>query len=123
LSSTETDVLATGVYGIVKVVFVFISFFMVDTKLGRRRTLMIGSVIMCAAFYILGGMIFMILKQPAGTPVGAKGYVAIIMVYCFAIGYEFSWGPIVWIVCSEIYPTRIRAMCLSLTTAINWAMK
>ncbi|KAG2174486.1 hypothetical protein INT44_006749 [Umbelopsis vinacea] len=122
LSSAETDVLATGVYGIVKVVFVFVSFFMVDTKLGRRRTLMIGSVIMCAAFYILGGMIFMILKEPKGSPVGAKGYVAIIMVYCFAIGYEFSWGPIVWIVCSEIYPTRIRAMCLSLTTAINWAM-
>lgn len=36
--------------------------------------------------------------------------------------YECSWGPIVWIVCSEIYPTRIRAMSLSLTTAFNWAM-
>jgi hypothetical protein len=47
---------------------------------------MIGSVIMCAAFYILGGMIYMILKEPKGSPVGAKGYVAIVMVYCFAIG-------------------------------------
>ncbi|KAJ2962452.1 hypothetical protein NQZ79_g2349 [Umbelopsis isabellina] len=122
LSSAETQVLATGVYGCVKVAFVFVSFFMVDTKLGRRKTLMIGSVIMCAAFYILGGMIYMILKLPPNSPVGAEGYVAIIMVYVFAIGYEFSWGPIVWIVCSEIYPTRIRAMCLSLTTAINWAM-
>ncbi|KAG2172225.1 hypothetical protein INT43_004766 [Umbelopsis isabellina] len=122
LSSAETQVLATGVYGCVKVAFVFVSFFMVDTKLGRRRTLMIGSVIMCAAFYILGGMIYMILQQPPNSAVGAKGYIAIIMVYVFAIGYEFSWGPIVWIVCSEIYPTRIRAMCLSLTTAINWAM-
>ena len=86
MSSAETDVLATGVYGVVKVVFVFVSFFMIDTKLGRRRTLMIGSVIMCAAFYILGGMIYMILKEPKGSPVGAKGYVAIIMVYCFAVG-------------------------------------
>lgn len=102
---------------------------MVDTKLGRRRTLMIGSVIMMIAFYILGGMILGIQKDnggkiiaAAGAKVGAKGYVAMIMIYIFAVGYEFSWGPVVWVVCSEIYPTRIRAMSLSITTAFNWAM-
>ncbi|RCH87459.1 hypothetical protein CU098_007371 [Rhizopus stolonifer] len=129
LDSGETDILATGVYGAVKVAFVFISFLMIDSKLGRRRTLMIGSLIMMIAFYVLGGMILALQKENGGTlssaagaVVGAKGYVAIIMVYLFAIGYEFSWGPIVWIVCSEIYPTRIRAMALSLTTAFNWGM-
>jgi SP family sugar:H+ symporter-like MFS transporter len=79
-------VLATGVYGCVKVAFVFVSFFMVDTKLGRRKTLMIGSVIMCVAFYIMGGMVYMVLKQPPNSPVGPEGYVAIIMVYIFAVG-------------------------------------
>lgn len=102
---------------------------MVDTKLGRRRTLMIGSVVMMCAFYILGGMIIGIQKDnggkisaAAGAQVGAKGYVAMVCIYIFAVGYEFSWGPIVWVVCSEIYPTRIRAMSLSITTAFNWAM-
>ncbi|KAI8637011.1 general substrate transporter [Parasitella parasitica] len=129
LDSNETEILATGVYGVVKVAFVFVSFFMVDTKLGRRRTLMIGSVIMMVAFYICGGMILGIEREnkgvisaAAGTQVGAKGYVAMVCIYIFAVGYEFSWGPIVWVVCSEIYPTRIRAMALSLTTAFNWAM-
>lgn len=33
----------------------------------------------------------------------------------------FLWiSPVVWVVCSEIFPTRIRAMCLSVTTAFNW---
>lgn len=127
IESAEIDVLATGVYGIVKVAFVFISFFMIDTKLGRRRTLMIGSLFMCTAFYVLGGMTKIISDENGGnitgkSTVGAPGYIAILMVYFFAIGFEFSWGPIVWIVCSEIYPTRIRAVCLSLTTAVNWAM-
>ncbi|KAL7316961.1 hypothetical protein PS15m_003377 [Mucor circinelloides] len=129
LDSNETEILATGVYGIVKVAFVFISFFMIDTKLGRRRTLMIGSVIMMAAFYICGGMILGIerdndgkISAAAGTQVGAKGIVAMVCIYIFAVGYEFSYGPIVWVVCSEIYPTRIRAMALSITTAFNWAM-
>ncbi|CEP15143.1 hypothetical protein [Parasitella parasitica] len=129
LDSNETEILATGVYGVVKVAFVFISFFMVDTKLGRRHTLMIGSVIMMIAFYVCGGMILGIEREndgvisaASGTQVGAKGYVAMVCIYIFAVGYEFSWGPIVWVVCSEIYPTRIRAMALSLTTAFNWAM-
>lgn len=66
---------------------------MVDTKLGRRRTLMIGSVIMMAAFYVCGGMILGIQKDnggkisaSAGTQVGAKGIVAMVCIYIFAIG-------------------------------------
>lgn len=102
------------------------SFFMIDGKLGRRRTLILGALIMCTAFYLLGGMTKIIADQNQGkigasADVGVPGYVAIIMVYLFAVGFEFSWGPITWIVCSEIYPTRIRAICLSIATAFNWA--
>lgn len=86
-------------YGVVKVVFVFVSFFMVDTRLGRRNTLMLGSSIMFISFFILGGMILGIQKDNAGLDltaghlaVGAKGYVAMVMIYLFAVGYEFSWG-------------------------------
>ncbi|KAI8139029.1 general substrate transporter [Fennellomyces sp. T-0311] len=128
LTQENTDILATGVYGIVKVVFVFVAFFMIDTRLGRRRTLMLGAVFMMVAFFVLAGMILGIERDNSAAPegelqhVGAKGYVAMVMIYLFAVGYEFSWGPVVWVVCSEIFPTRIRAVCLSLTTAFNWAM-
>ncbi|KAI8335110.1 general substrate transporter [Chlamydoabsidia padenii] len=126
MTANNIDILATGVYGVVKVVFVAVSFFMVDTKLGRRRTLMLGSLFMFCAFFILAGMILGIQHDNGGnlktSSVGAKGYVAIIMIYFFAIGYEFSWGPVPWIVCSEIFPTHIRSFCLSITTAFNWAM-
>ncbi|KAG1144014.1 hypothetical protein G6F37_001778 [Rhizopus arrhizus] len=128
LNSNDTEILATGVYGAVKVAFVFVTFFFVDNRLGRRHTLMLGSVIQMVSFFILGGMVLGLEKDTNGTlgvvgaAVGAKGYVAIICIYIFAIGYEISWGPIVWIVCSEIYPTRVRAISLSITTAFNWAM-
>lgn len=97
MGSSETDILATGVYGAVKVAFVFVSFFMVDTNLGRRRTLMLGSLFMLAAFYILGGMILGLQRDNGGVlapgaNVDAKGYVAMVMIYLFAVGYEFSWG-------------------------------
>ncbi|CEG66505.1 hypothetical protein RMATCC62417_03072 [Rhizopus microsporus] len=128
LDSNETEILATGVYGAVKVAFVFVTFFFVDTRLGRRHTLMMGSAIMMVSFFVLGGMILGLERDNnghlgvPGAVVGAKGYIAMVCIYIFAIGYECSWGPIVWIVCSEIYPTRLRAISLSITTAFNWAM-
>lgn len=70
---------------------------MVDTKLGRRRTLMIGSFIMMVAFYVCGGMILGIerdnngtISAAAGAKVGAKGYVAMVSIYVFAIGVNID---------------------------------
>lgn len=126
LSGAESDILATGVYGIVKFVCVFLSFFLVDGRLGRRKTLIIGSLTMMCTFYVLGGMILGIQHDNGGSvsggAVGAKGYVAMVCIYVFAVGFECSWGPMTWIVCSEILPTPIRAVGLSIATAFNWAM-
>jgi SP family sugar:H+ symporter-like MFS transporter len=83
---------------------------------------------MMATFYVLGSMILSIQNDNGGSipstgaVVGAKGYVAMVCIYVFAMGFETSWGPITWIVCSEIFPTRIRAVALSIGTAFNWAM-
>lgn len=52
--------------------------------------------------------------------IGIRQIMCILMLYLFAIGFEIGWGPGVWIVCSEIYPDNIRAVCISLTTTINF---
>jgi SP family sugar:H+ symporter-like MFS transporter len=84
---------------------------------------------MMCTFYVLGGMILSIQNDNGGSmishpgaAVGAKGYVAMICIYIFAIGFECSWGPMTWIICAEVLPTPIRAMGLSIATAFNWAM-
>ncbi|KAI9301483.1 general substrate transporter [Cunninghamella echinulata] len=126
LTSNATDILATGIYGAVKVLFVIISYFLVDGKYGRRRTLIIGSIVMFISLYGLAIFIYKIQQENGGViddtlKVGVKGYLAIFMVYLFAAGYEFSFGPIPWLYCSELFPTAIRAVCLSITTFFNWA--
>ncbi|KAG2237072.1 hypothetical protein INT48_001840 [Thamnidium elegans] len=116
---SSTSVLMTGVYGCVKVFFVLVSFFFLDKKsVGRRPTLIIGSIANVAIFCILGGMLFCIQRDIATKliPSAAQGYVAMVMIYLFAVSFEFTWGPVPWIVCSEIFPNRIRAICISLTT-------
>jgi SP family sugar:H+ symporter-like MFS transporter len=38
----------------------------------------------------------------------------------FIAGYAMTWGPIVWAVVGEIYPSRYRAKAMALATASNW---
>lgn len=68
-----------------------VAFFMIDARLGRRQTLLLGSVFMFVSFFILAGMIYGIQKDNGGALtvnaiVDAKGYVAMVMVYLFAVG-------------------------------------
>ncbi|KAI8884900.1 general substrate transporter [Backusella circina FSU 941] len=117
--------LMTGIYGTMKVVFITLSFLFLDRKTaGRRPVLLFGALGNAFAFVILGSLILVASKASAagGEVNPALGYAAIVFIYVFAVNMEFTWAPVPWVVCAEIFPNRIRAICISLTTAINWGM-
>ncbi|KAI2463022.1 general substrate transporter [Annulohypoxylon bovei var. microspora] len=119
-SGTSVGLLATGVFGIVKTMatFIFICFG-IDT-LGRRKAMLIGSVgAMFAMFYLgayskVSGSFQHTVVQDGGA------YVAIIMIYVFAVFYAISWNGIPWVFCAEVFPTGIRSLCLLFTTCTQW---
>ncbi|KAF9311293.1 MFS sugar transporter [Podila horticola] len=41
--------------------------------------------------------------------------------YLFVCSFAISWGPVSWTYPAEIYPLRIRAKAVSLSTGSNWA--
>src|SRR5271154_3532926 len=41
----------------------------------------------------------------------------------FTLSYGVSWGPIAWTIPSEIFPTRLRARGVALSTASNWVTR
>lgn len=45
-----------------------------------------------------------------------------VTVFCalYVIGFAYSWGPVVWVVCAEMFPMRERGKATSLTTFSNW---
>lgn len=53
------------------------------------------------------------------APKDGGTYVAITSIYLYAAFYASSWN-LSWIVCSEIFPTRIRSFCLVFTTCSQW---
>jgi SP family galactose:H+ symporter-like MFS transporter len=48
------------------------------------------------------------------------GYYAIIALLLFIIGFSMSAGPIIWIICSEIFPLAGRDLGVTFSTAANW---
>lgn len=38
----------------------------------------------------------------------------------FIVGYAATWGPIIWCITGEIYPSRYRAKAMGFSVASNW---
>ena len=128
----SSALLLTGYYGCLKIIFTIPAIIFVD-KIGRRILLIIGSMIMFVSMLCAAILIAVYIKrhcQPKSDfcnydfTSATKGTADIIIVflYIFVSGYSFSWGPIPWIYCTEIFPLTMRAKATSLTTATNWAV-
>merc|ERR1711902_393403 len=64
------------------------------------------------------GIIMAILSSLSGSK--SIGYAVVIFSAFFIIGFAYSWGPVVWVVCSEMFPVRARGKATGLTTSTNW---
>jgi SP family xylose:H+ symportor-like MFS transporter len=109
-SGTNTALLQTVAVGTVNMIFTIIAIWSVD-RLGRKPLMVIGATGMGIAMWALGLSAYY-QKQESWVLVFVLGYIA-----CFAL----SLGPVVWVVLSEIFPTRIRGRAMAIATVSLWA--
>lgn len=85
---------------------------------GRRRLLMIGGSGMAVC------QLFMATFAAAAGASLKEASQMILIVFCAINVFFFaaSWGPVAWVVTSEIYPLKIRAKAMSVSTASNWLL-
>ena len=119
LSSTESGLFATGIYGIVKIVACAAFLTFAADSLGRRKSLLWTSIAQGMAMYYIG---FYVRFDPpkTGADVPPAGYVAIVMIFLFAAFFQFGWGPVCWIYVSEIPTARLRALNVAMAAATQW---
>nr|OQO18252.1 hypothetical protein B0A51_12583 [Rachicladosporium sp. CCFEE 5018] len=58
----------------------------------------------------------------AGTTDRAAQQAAIAFVCIYIYFFASTWGPVAWVVTGEIFPLKVRAKCLSMTSATNWLL-
>src|SRR5262249_33017764 len=59
----------------------------------------------------------------AGNPAmisGAAKTVLLVSAVVYIFGFAVSWGPVAWLVCSEIFPIEGREIGMTITTMVNW---
>ena len=119
ITGNQTGLFATGVYGIVKVIGVILFLLFMADSLGRRKSLLITSVLLVLWMFYIG---FYVRFDPpkAGKPIPPAGYVALVFIYLFALTYEVGWGPVCWIYVSEIPSARLRSMNVAIAAATQW---
>ncbi|KAI9840555.1 MAG: High-affinity glucose transporter rgt2 [Sclerophora amabilis] len=108
----EDAFLASLITNIVNVVSTFPGLYMVE-KWGRRPLLMFGAVGMFVSQFIVA-----IVGETTDSVTANKVLIAFVCIYIFF--FACSWGPVAWVVTGELFPLKVRAKSLSMTTATNW---
>jgi len=105
---------------IVNVAVTIVAIALVD-RVGRKPILLTGSVIMALS---LGTMaLAFAFASGSGTDVtlpGAWGPIALVAANAFVVGFGVSWGPLVWVLLGEIFPSRIRGRALGVAAGAQW---
>lgn len=119
------SLLASGIYGVVKVVATALFVFFLVETLGRKRALQISGFGMGVLFFIIGSILktHPPPKVAAGQPIppppeASKAMAAMLYIYvCF---YSMGWGPLPWVYVADIFPTRTRHYGLAVASASQW---
>lgn len=107
--------------GLVSIAAVFVALLVID-KVGRKPLLMIGSLGMGVT---LGAMTWAF--SGAGTDAAGNlalsetaGYVALLAANLYVIFFNFSWGPVMWVMLGEMFPNQMRGSALAVAGLAQW---
>jgi SP family xylose:H+ symportor-like MFS transporter len=108
-ATTDTALWQTIIVGVANVTFTLVAILTVD-RLGRKPLLIGGGLVMAAAMITLG---FLFQAKAVGT-------VALIAVVVYIAGFALSWGPVTWVLLSEMFPNSIKSKALAIAVAAQW---
>ena len=100
----------TVLMGIVNILFTLLAVFTVE-KWGRKPLLISGSIGMA-----IGAFGVALCNIVTGLP----AIISVISIMIYSASFMFSWGPICWVLISEIFPNTIRGAAVAIAVAFQW---
>ena len=108
-AAKDASMLQTIVMGLINVVFTVLAIMTVD-KWGRKPLLIVGSI----------GMAIGMLAISALSYFNIIGISTLIFIIIYTASFMMSWGPICWVLISEIFPNKIRGQAVAIAVAAQW---
>jgi MFS transporter, SP family, galactose:H+ symporter len=104
----------------VNMLFTFPAIHLVE-KWGRKKLLYVGAAAMLLTM-VAAGLAFQAIGSVSDPSLisGTPKMVLLIAVIIYIFGFAVSWGPVVWLVCSEVFPLEGREVGMTITTMVNW---
>jgi MFS transporter, SP family, galactose:H+ symporter len=113
IGSATTSILAQSLVGAVNCGMTLVAIFFVD-RVGRKPLLYAG----LAGMFLALALLAYAFSQPHLS--GSLAAIALVSMMVYVGCFAFSLGPIVWLLISEIFPLRARALGMSISTLANW---
>ena len=107
--TTNVSLFQTIIVGAVNLVFTVVAILTVD-KFGRKPLQIIGAVVMAVSMIALG----------TDFSLGGNGMIALTCMLAYTAGFAVSWGPVTWVLLSEIFPNQIRGKAMAVAVAAQW---
>ncbi len=107
-SRLDISLLQTILVGAVNLLFTIVAIITVD-KFGRKPLLILGGLLMGLTMIAIGLTFY----------TSGNNTVALVFILIYIAGFAMSWGPVMWVLLSEIFPNSIRG-AMSIATATVW---
>ncbi|SPN98641.1 related to quinate transport protein [Cephalotrichum gorgonifer] len=117
LTGGTLSMLATGVTGVVFLLSTIPAMPLID-KLGRKSMLIVGSIVMWVCMMIPG--ILDSQFHDSWATHEAAGWVAVVFIWIYIGAFGATWGPVSWVLISEVFPLSIRSKGVSIGASSNW---
>ncbi|CAF2075400.1 unnamed protein product [Brassica napus] len=116
---SKASLLSAMVTGIIELLCTFVSVFTVD-RFGRRVLFLQGGIQMLISQIAIGVMIGVKFGTVGTGNIGKTDANLIVALICiYVAGFAWSWGPLGWLVPSEISPLEIRSAAQGINVAVN----
>lgn len=106
----DASMMQTVVMGLINVIFTVLAIATVD-KIGRKPLLIIGSTGMAIGMFAISALSFY----------NVIGIGTLVFIIIYTASFMMSWGPITWVLISEIFPNKIRGQAVAIAVAFQWA--
>lgn len=113
----QNPAIATVIVGLVNVLTTFLAIKYVD-RWGRKPIMYLGLTLLVISCGVVG-YIFSIESHGIALSTSMQ-YTLLCFCLLFIFAFAISLGPVIWILCSEIYPLEGRDFGITVSTMTNW---